>query len=387
MEIFTNMIEIIPVNSKKLLKKFVDFQPKLYKGCPQYVPPLRSDEIAVMTLGKSVHLGEDATAQCFLAVKDGEIVGRVAGIIQYNYNKKFNQKRARFSRFDCINDIEVARALTDAVENWAIKQGMDSIHGPLGFNDLEREGLLVDGFDKISTFETQYSYPYYKDLLEQLGYKKDVDWLEYQIHLPNKIDERNHKLSSVVAKRLNLHEVEERNKKRLIKKYYEKIFDVLDEAYGDLYATVPLTEKVRKGLLSQFKLVIDVDFISILVDKDDNVVAVGIAFPAINEGVQKANGKLFPFGFVPILKSLKKVNVVDLALIGVRKDYQSKGVTSIIFNNMLQRFIDRGVTMAETNCQLEDNYKVQALFTKVYDSTLARRRRAYVKQLVDTQNN
>ena len=184
-----------------------------------------------------------------------------------------------------------------------------------------------------------------------------------------------------------MHEVEERNKKRLIKKYYEKIFDVLDEAYGDLYATVPLTEKVRKGLLSQFKLVIDVDFISILVDKDDNVVAVGIAFPAINEGVQKANGKLFPFGFVPILKSLKKVNVVDLALIGVRKDYQSKGVTSIIFNNMLQRFIDRGVTMAETNCQLEDNYKVQALFTKVYDSTLARRRRAYVKQLVDTQNN
>ena len=163
MEIFTNMIEIIPVNSKKLLKKFVDFQPKLYKGCPQYVPPLRSDEIAVMTPGKSVHLGEDATAQCFLAVKDGEIVGRVAGIIQYNYNKKFNQKRARFSRFDCINDIEVARALTDAVENWAIKQGMDSIHGPLGFNDLEREGLLVDGFDKISTFETQYSYPYYKE--------------------------------------------------------------------------------------------------------------------------------------------------------------------------------------------------------------------------------
>ena len=377
------MITIIPVNNKKLLKRFVDFQPKLYKGCPYYVPPLRADEIQVFTPGKSVHLGEDASAQCFLALRDGEIVGRIAGIIQHNYNKKFNQKRARFSRFDCIDNLQVAKALFSAVEKWAMEQGMNSIHGPLGFNDLEREGLLVEGFDLISTFETQYNYPYYAELMDKCGYHKDVDWLEYQITIPDKIDERNARLSNVVAKRCGLHEVHCKSVKELVDKYYNQIFDLLDEAYSDLYATVPLTQKVRDGLLSQFKLLLDKDFISILTDENDKVVALGIAFPAINKGVQRANGKLFPFGFIHILKSIKNVEVVDLALIGVKEEYQAKGVTSIIFANILQRFIDRGVKIAETNCQLEENYKVQALFTKVYESKLCRRRRAYVKDLSD----
>ena len=292
----------------------------------------------------------------------------------------------RFSRFDCIDDLEVARALMDAVESWAREQGMTNIHGPMGFNDLDREGLLVEGFEELSTFETQYSFPYYKDLLEKLGYTKDVDWLEYQITVPEKTDPRNTRLSDVVAKRLHLHEAPEKNKKRFLDKYYEQIFNLLDEAYGDLYATVPLTEKVRKDLLVQFKLLIDMDFVSALVDEQDNVVAVGVAFPSIAKGVQKAKGRLFPFGFLHILHSTKNVEVVDLALIGVRKDYQSKGATAIIFKNMLSRFIQRGVKICETNCELEDNYKVQALFNKVYESKLARRRRAYQKDLVKLEN-
>lgn len=376
------MITVVPVTTKKQLKQFVDFQPKLYKGNKYYVPPIRSDEIQVFTPKKSVHLGEDAKAQCFLVFKDGKIVGRVAGIIQHNYNKKFNEKKARISRLDFINDFEVAKATLDAVEAWAKSEGMDSIHGPLGFNDLEREGLLVEGFDKLSTFETQYSFPYYYPMLEKCGYKKDVDWLEYQIKVPSTIpDVRASKLADLIAKRLNIHEVQPKSTAELVNNYYQQIFDLLDEAYSELYATVPLTQKVRDGLLVQFKLLIDKDFISVIVDKDDNVVAVGIAFPAIAKGMQKAKGRILPLGFIPILHSIHHPEVVDLALIGVKKEYRDKGVTALIFRNMTERLINRGVKILETNCQLEDNFQVQSIFNKDYETTLVRRRRSYIKNL------
>lgn len=376
------MITVVPVTTKKQLKQFVDFQPKLYKGNKYYVPPIRSDEIQVFTPKKSVHLGEDAKAQCFLVFKDGKIVGRVAGIIQHNYNKKFNEKKARISRLDFINDFEVAKATLDAVEAWAKSEGMDSIHGPLGFNDLEREGLLVEGFDKLSTFETQYSFPYYYPMLEKCGYKKDVDWLEYQIKVPSTIpDVRASKLADLIAKRLNIHEVQPKSTAELVNNYYQQIFDLLDEAYSELYATVPLTQKVRDGLLVQFKLLIDKDFISVIVDKDDNVVAVGIAFPAIAKGMQKAKGRILPLGFIPILHSIHHPEVVDLALIGVKKEYRDKGVTALIFRNMTERLINRGVKILETNCQLEDNFQVQSIFNKDYETSLVRRRRSYIKNL------
>ena len=376
------MITVVPVTTKKQLKQFVDFQPKLYKGNKYYVPPIRSDELQVFTPKKSVHLGEDAKAQCFLVFKDGKIVGRVAGIIQHNYNKKFNEKKARISRLDFINDFEVAKATLDAVEAWAKSEGMDSIHGPLGFNDLEREGLLVEGFDKLSTFETQYSFPYYYPMLEKCGYKKDVDWLEYQIKVPSTIpDVRASKLADLIAKRLNIHEVQPKSTAELVNNYYQQIFDLLDEAYSELYATVPLTQKVRDGLLVQFKLLIDKDFISVIVDKDDNVVAVGIAFPAIAKGMQKAKGRILPLGFIPILHSIQHPEVVDLALIGVKKEYRDKGVTALIFRNMTERLINRGVKILETNCQLEDNCQVQSIFNKDYETTLVRRRRSYIKNL------
>ncbi len=376
------MITVVPVTTKKQLKQFVDFQPKLYKSNKYYVPPIRSDELSVFTPKKSAHLGEDAKAQCFLVYKDGKLSGRVAGIIQYNYNKKYNEKKARISRLDFINNYDVAKATLDAVENWAQSEGMDSIHGPLGFNDLEREGLLVDGFDKLSTFETQYSYPYYYPMMERCGYKKDVDWLEYQVKVPTAIpDVRASKLADLIARRLNIHEVQPKSTAELVDKYHQQIFDLLDEAYNDLYATVPLTDKVRKGLLMQFKLMIDKDFISVIVDKDDNVVAVGIAFPAIAKGMQKAHGRLLPVGFVPVLHNIHHPDVVDLGLIGVKKEYRDKGVTALIFRNMTERLIKRKVKILETNCQLEDNFQIQSIFNKDYETTLVRRRRSYVKKL------
>ena len=376
------MIEIKPVVTKKQLKQFVDFQPKLYKDNPYYVPPLRSDEINLLSEKKSPHLSSgDATCQCFLAYKDGKIVGRGAGIIQHLYNKKHNVKYARISRLDFIDDFEVSKAIIEAIENWAKEQGMTKIHGPLGFNDLEREGMLIEGFDKLSTFEMLYNHPYYQTHIEKLGYKKDVDWLEFQLHLSPTLDKRNARLASTVAKRSGLTEIRLK-KKELLKQYADKILNLIDEAYGSLYGTVPLTPKVRKSLLQQFNLVLDTDFIVVLVDKDNEVAGFGLAFPSMAKAVKKANGKLFPFGFIPILRSLKKNDTVDLALIGVANKHANSGVTAVIFEHMYARFIKRGIKFAETNAQLESNYKVQALFNKSYESHQKTRRRSYIKDLV-----
>ncbi len=375
------MIEVIPVTTKKQLKQFVDFQINLYRDCPFYVPPLRGDELKLLTEGKSPHLDGSATLQCFLAYKDKKLVGRIAGIIQNLYNEKHNSKRVRFSRVDFVDDYQVVKALFKAVENWAKSKGMDTIHGPLGFNDLEREGLLIEGFDAISTFEMQYSFPYYQKHIEKLGYKKEVDWLESIITVPDKVDERNSKLSSAVAKRGGFREVTGLSRDQIIKRYAHQILDVVDEAYGDLYGTVPLTERVRGDLIKQFKLILDRDFISLLVDKNDKVVGFGLGFPSLGAAVQKTRGRLLPFGWVTVLKAIKHPTTVDLGLICVKKDLAGKGLTSIIFNNMLTRFIQRGITTAETNAQLEDNYKVQQLFSKVYETTPKSRRRCYVKPL------
>lgn len=374
------MLKIVPVTNKKLLRKFVNFPVKLYKGNPYYVPALYDDELKALDPLRSVHQGADATAQCFLCYRDGKIVGRACGIISHLYNEKNNAHRVRISRFDCINDLEVARATLGAVEDWGRKQGMDIIHGPLGFNDLEREGMLVDGFEMMSTFETNYNYPYYPELIEKLGYVKEVDWLEFQVFTPEKPDERNGRLAEVVSKRLGVHELEIKSISWLVKHYYDKIFDLLDEAYGVLYGTIPITKRVRQSLISQFKMVLNKNLVSVIVDNDDRVVGFGLIFPSIAKGVQKAKGRLFPFGWIPVLRSIHKYENVDFALIGVRQEYQDKGLTSIIFHNVLERFIKLGVKMAETNPQLEENEKVQQLF-KIYDPEQVRRRRCYVKSL------
>ena len=300
------MYKVVPVTNKKLLRKFVNFPLKLYKKNPFYVPALYDDELKALDPNRSVHQGEDATAQCFLCYKDGEIVARACGIISNLYNEKNNAKRIRISRFDTINDLEAARAVLTAVEDWGREKGMEIIHGPLGFNDLEREGMLVEGFDKMSTFETNYNYSYYHELIEKLGYIKEVDWLEFQINVPDHADERNARIANVVSRRMRIHELEIKSISWLVKNYYDQIFDLLDEAYGVLYGTIPFTQRVRDSLISQFKLVLNKDLISVLVDENDKVVGFGLVFPSIARGVQKAKGRLFPFGWMPVLNSIKK---------------------------------------------------------------------------------
>ena len=372
------MIEIIEVKTKKEIREFVDFPTKLYKGVKQYVHPLRFDEINNFNPKKNASL-EECDVQLFLAKQDGKIVGRIAGIIQRSYNKKVGQTRCRFSRFDAINDVEVAHALFGAVENWAKEQGMNIVHGPLGFNDLDREGMLIEGFDEIATFEEQYNFPYYKDLLEACGYEKETDWLEYKI-FPSPLDERTDRIADMVLKRYNLRVVQEKSKKKFLKKYGDQLFEVIDQAYAPLHGTVPLSESVRAQILEQFELILSLKFFIAIVDENDRVIAFGFALPSLAKAVNKSKGKMLPAGIFRMLHAIKKPQVVDLALVGIRPEYQGKGVNAIIMRFMANSIKKNHIQFCETNLNLEDNIKIQQQW-KLFNHSQHKRRRCFIKKL------
>ena len=369
------MIEVKEVTSKKMQKEFLNFPLKLYKGVKQFVPPLYGDEKQIFN--KNYMYYDTCEAVYYNAYKDGEIVGRISGIIQRQSNEKTGEKRIRFTRFDAIDDQEVANRLFDAVKEWAKSNGMEKICGPLNFSDLEREGLLIDGFDEISTFEEQYTYPYYPKLIENYGFEKEVDWVEYKIYPPKEVDPKIKKISEMVQKRYNLHVAKEKNTNSLIKKYKDGIFDCLNQGYKDLYGVVPHTEKMKQSLIKQFKLVIDIDFVIVICDENNKVVGFGLAFPSLSEAVNKCGGKLFPFGVFKLLKAIKHPKIYDFGLISVYPEYQIKGVNSIILEQLMQRMIDSGLEYCETNLNLEDNTKVQAQW-KFFEHTQHKRRRSYI---------
>lgn len=378
------MYYIKPVTTKKQLRQFVNFQLELYKGCEYFVPPFVSDEMKHLDPKRSPYMGESAEAQCYICVDEtGKIVGRICAILSHDYNRKNNEKRIRISRFDCIDDIEVARLLFEAAEDWGREKGMEVVHGPLGFNDMEREGLLIEGFDTISTINSQYYYPYFERFFDELGYKKEIDWLEYRFWRNEDSDSRTGRLADAVSRRAGVKELEIKSIPWLIKNYYEEIFNVLDEAYGSLYGTVPITPEVRKSIVGQFQLILKKELVSILVDDDGKIVGVGLLMPNLSRSIRDCGGKLFPFGWVKVLHELNHPRAIEMLLIGVKKEYKDKGITSIIFHHVLERIAKYYDDMeyAETNLQLEDNYKVQQLFTKAFDTKLMRRRRCYYKSL------
>lgn len=373
------MVEVREVITKKQVNEFVTFPSKLYKGCPYFVPMILADEKNIFNPKKNA-AGEDCEYKFFLAYKDGKIAGRIGGIIQKLYIDKTGEKRVRFTRFHCINDQEVANALFKTVEDWAISKGMTLIHGPLGFNDLEREGLLVEGFDQLGTYEEEYNYDYYQTLIENYGFKKEVDWIEYQIFTPKEINERFKKLSDAVLKRYKLQRITMQNKKKFLKKYMNGIFEIIDAAYAPLYGVVPYSQKVRVGLVKQFNMVLDKRFIVLIVDENDKPIAFAFAMPSMSKSMQKCGGKLFPFGFINVLKEIKKADVIDFALIGVLPEYINKGITAIILNGLVETMIEQKVQHAETNLMLEENEKIQETW-KDFDHIQNKRRRSYIKQI------
>lgn len=377
------MVEIVEVKTKKQQKLFVNFQLKLYKDCPYFVPPIVADELSIFSPKKNANY-EDCETVYYLAYKDGMLAGRIAGILQNASNEKTGKKMVRFSRVDFIDDYEVSKALFDAVEKWAKSKKMDAVHGPLGFNDLEREGLLIEGFDQLSTFEENYYYSYYKDHLDKLGYIKDVDWLEYKIIMPDHVDERTTRLVDKISERYGFREVKIKSKSVLINKYKDQIFKLLNDCYAPLYGVVPITKKLEEQFVSQFKLVVNTRYMCLVVNKEDKLIGFGLAFPNFAKSMQKMKGKLISPHIFGLLKELKHPKVCDLALFAVDQEYRTKGVTAFIINKILNNFINDKVEYLESLLQLENNITIQNQFAD-YERVFHKKRRCYIKALKYTK--
>ncbi len=372
------MIEIQEVKTRAQRKKFVQFPLKLYKGDPCFVPPLYADEMKVFK--KNYSYNDQAEAVYYLAYRDKKVVGRISGILQRVANEKWNQKRVRFTRFDSIDDQEVANALFAAVEHWAKDKGMEEVVGPLGFSDLEREGLLIEGFGELATFEEQYNFPYYQNLIENLGYQKEVDWIEHKLSLPKERDERLPRLSQKILDRYGLHLSKAKNTRDFLKKYADKFFEVLDASYEEIYGTVPFTDRMKRELIANFKLVIDMRFIRVILDENERPVCFGICFASLAKALQKSGGRLTLPALFRVLKAIRHPKIIDLALIGVVEEYRLKGVSSVLINELINMLDENGVEYCETNLNLEDNYSIHNMW-KSFDSVQHKRRRCYVKKL------
>ncbi|MBQ1847776.1 MAG: GNAT family N-acetyltransferase [Clostridia bacterium] len=376
------MVDVVEVKTNKQKRQFIEFPLRLYKECPYFVPPLYGDEKKIFRADYMYY--DQCEAVYYLAYRDGVPVGRISGILQRASNEKTGQKRVRFTRFDSIDDTEVAGSLFGAVESWALSRGMDTVCGPLGFSDLEREGLLIEGFDQKSTFEEQYNYEYYQRLIEDCGYGKEVDWNESRIYLPDEPDDRLEKSAALLMKRYNLKPGPAKNINEFLKKYADKFFDLLDRSYDKIYGTVPFTDSMKKSLISGFKLLLDVEHVAVVVDENDKPVLLGLCFPSISEAVRKSNGRLTPAAIIRILRAKAHPKVLDLGLVGVDPEYENKGVGAIASAAIMRMLKADGIEYAETNLNLEDNYQIQNMW-KRFKRVIHKRRRSYVKKL--TENN
>lgn len=371
-------IEIKEVKTKRDMNKFINFPLKLYKNNENYIPALASSDKEMFNRKKNGSY-EYCDSIEILAYKGKEVVGRLAGIINYTYNKKVNTNYLRFSHFDVIDDFEVTKAMFDYIGNWGKGKGMTDFNGPLGFTDVDRQGMLIEGFDRIGMSITNYNFPYYVEHMEKLGLVKDVDHVEYLISVPSQVDERVEKVSNALLKRFGFKLLKFKKLKEALP-YIYKAFDVYNEAFYALHGTVFLTKKQIEGLIKQFAPAINFDYVPIIVDKDDNVLGFGILAPSIAKASKKANGKMFPFGWYHLLKALKKNDTLEMYLIAVKPEYQGYGLNSILMYDVTKCAIKNGVKYAETGPELEDNYKVISQWDN-YNAELVRRRRCFVGKI------
>lgn len=373
------MITVKAVKTKKEQKEFLDFPLKLYKNNPYYVPPLYCDEKKIFR-SDYVYL-DQSEAVYFNAYDDtGKIVGRISGILQRASNEKNNEKRVRFTRFDAVDDQRVADALFDAVEKWAKSKGMDTVCGPLGFSDLEREGLLIEGFNYLATFEEQYNYDYYQRLIENCGYAKEVDWVGFQLRAPKEQNDRLERLSGLMMKKYNLHIGPAKNTKDFIKRYSDGFFEILDSTYVDIYGTVPFTDGMKKMMIDNFKLIVNVKNVMVILDENDRIVCFGIFFPSIAKAVQKSGGHLTVPTLFRLLKAIKQPKVFDLGLIGVLPEYARKGISSLLIAKVIKSMREQNIEHAETNLNLETNSNIINQW-KSFDTTHHKRHRCFIKKI------
>ncbi|MDP2363898.1 MAG: hypothetical protein Q8M94_09035 [Ignavibacteria bacterium] len=367
------------ISSKKDLKKFIAFPYDLYKDNKYFIPPLRFDEMK--SLNKKVNPAFDfCESKYWLVYKDDRVVGRVAGIINSKYNDKFNKKEARFGWIDFEDDTLISSLLFDTVEKWTVEKGMKSIHGPLGFTDMDGEGMLIEGYEEVSTLGSIYNYPYYRNHIEKLGYEKDIDWIEFNVKILRSTPEKIARIAEIALQRNKLHVPVFKKAKDMLP-YAKDIFHLINETYKDLYGFVELTEKQIDFYVKQYFDFIRPEYLPIVLDEHNKLAAFGITMPSLNNALQKINGKLLPFGFIHILREMKKSRTLDLYLTAVRTDLQNKGVNALLIDQINKVCIKNGILSVETNRELETNDKIQAQW-KLYDARQHKRRRCYKKVLI-----
>ncbi len=365
------------VKSKSDLNKFITFQDKLYKDNDYRVPQLHAFEKSTLISSKNPAF-DFCEAKYWLAYKEGKIVGRIAGILNHKSNEIWKEKYMRFGWIDFIDDYNVSSALIKAVEDWAAEKKMTALHGPLGFTDLDLEGMLVYGFDEIATQTTIYNYEYYPQHLEKMGYLKDVDWVQLKFDLPSKVPEKVTRIAEIAKKKYNLRLLKVKKAKEILP-YAKSMFNTLNESYKDLYGFVPLSEKQIAYYTKQYFSMVNPKFVGFVVDEKDEVVAFGLSFLSLSKALMKAKGKLFPFGFIPILRAMKKNDTIDLLLHAVKSEYQNKGIPAIFYADMTQACIDSGVKKAITSHILENNKPSLQMFNE-YNAHQHTIRRIYIKK-------
>ena len=379
-------IEIKKVESRRDLCKFIDFHNELYKGNPYHVPNLYFDEMNTFRKDKNAAF-DFCEAEYFMAYHDGKVVGRVAAIINHSANKKWERESVRFGWIDFVDDIEVSKALLKAVEDYGKSKGMKEIVGPLGFTDMDPEGMLLYGYDQLGTQATAYNYPYYPEHMDRMGgWEKDNDYVEYKLYVPEEMPEKYATIAKMIQKRYNL-QVKKLKRNEIYGEngYGKKIFDVVNETFKDLYGYSKLTDRQIEQYVKMYLPMADLDLITIIEDwntPDHKVVGVGISIPSLARALQKCGGKLFPFGWWHILRALKfhKTEVVDLLLVGVLPEYRQKGANALLFYDLIPHYQRLGFKWGETHVEMETNMKVQGQW-QYLNREIHKRRRCYKKDI------
>lgn len=374
-------VVIKTVETKADLRKFVKFPLSLYKNCPFYVPNIYVDEMSTLDPGKNA-MGKYSKSRKFLAYKDGKIAGRVIAIINEIANRDWNHKEVRFGWMDFIDDKEVSGALMDAVIAFGREYGMDTVSGPLGFTDFDNEGCVVEGFDDISSFMLKYNYPYYGEHFEALGMNKANDWLEYRIYVPDQVPDKVVRAAELVSERYKLH-IRKITKKEVAKENYgQKLFDLVNRTYCDLFDYTVLPPDVIDQYVDTFLGLLNLKYVTLVEDSDGKLIALAITMPSLARAVKKGNGYLFPTGWWHLLKSMyiKHEEALELMLIAVDPEYRNRGVHAMLFNEIIPNLIEGGFKYGESNAEMESNTKVQNIWN-MYEKEFKRRRRVYSKPI------
>ena len=375
-------VTIKKVTDRRDLKRFIRFNYELYKNNPYSVPDLYDDMLRTLSKEKNAAF-EFCEADYFLAYKDGKLVGRVAAIINHRANQAWGKQEVRFGWIDFTDDTEVSEALIRTVEQWGRERGMTHIQGPLGFTDMDAEGMLIEGFDQLGTMATIYNYPYYAAHMERLGFQKDADWVEFKIYIPDAIPDKHRRISELVQRKYGLKIKKYTSGNKIAHDYGQAIFELINEAFAPLYGYSALSQRQIDQYVKMYLPILDLRMVTLVTDADDRLIAVGISMPSLSRALQKAHGRLLPFGWFHLLKALyfkRRSHILDLLLVAVKPEYQNKGVNALLFSDLIPVYQQLGFEYAESNVELELNGKVQAQWD-YFKTEQHKRRRAFVKEI------